>query len=328
MLESKKTVFVINKVPLAGGQKDIAPGFPSLSTLHLGLLENTRKLRKDAAIKLIDRVKYKKEESSESLVDDANESGGEVSDVEEQYSEIPESSEYDSDTEYSTSDEESSSYDIVKKIGREKKSKPQKQKQESSDEQQESQESSSIAPEVKEEKEKEELLRKFDLMKRSCPDKSIPDFSEHSDINMMRKTYKKLEYQISMDSNIQTYKTILAVGFIVIEFIGIHYFRMDMAGFANAQQLHNYDKLLVELGERSYSNLGSRLPVELRLIGLLLFNAAIFYIGKKMSNSSGNNILTTMLGIKFPNSGPRQPSMNRPSISRDRIEAMRRNAAA
>jgi hypothetical protein len=50
-----------------------------------------------------------------------------------------------------------------------------------------------------------------------------------------------------------------------------------------------YDRLLMELGEKSYTSWFNKTPVELRLLGLVLFQAGIFYIGKIVKDEYGSD---------------------------------------
>ena len=64
--------------------------------------------------------------------------------------------------------------------------------------------------------------------------------------------------------------------------------------------LNSYDKLLIELGEKSYIPSGSKWPVEVRLFIMIIMNAAFFIVGKIISNKSGTNILSFINTINKP----------------------------
>ena len=55
-----------------------------------------------------------------------------------------------------------------------------------------------------------------------------------------------------------------------------------MEGFAQQQiaSMSSYDQLLIELGEKTYVPEESKLPVEIRLLGMIVVNAAIFIVSK------------------------------------------------
>ncbi|AHC54858.1 hypothetical protein D1R32_gp141 [Tunisvirus fontaine2] len=70
---------------------------------------------------------------------------------------------------------------------------------------------------------------------------------------------------------------------------------IDFKGFSEVQDIHGYDALLVELGEKSYTNFTSYLPVEIRLVIAFAVNVAIFYIFKTMSVRVTSEELFTMI---------------------------------
>jgi len=65
-----------------------------------------------------------------------------------------------------------------------------------------------------------------------------------------------------------------------------------MSGFTKHQILNmsSYDKLLIELGEKSYVPGDSDWPVEIRLLFLIVVNAAFFLGGKLLQKKTGSNI--------------------------------------
>jgi len=71
-----------------------------------------------------------------------------------------------------------------------------------------------------------------------------------------------------------------------------YFFKFDMHGFTKHQimNMNSYEKLLVELGEKSYVPGDSDWPVELRLLLLIVVNAAFFLGGKLLQNKTGSNI--------------------------------------
>ena len=139
------------------------------------------------------------------------------------------------------------------------------------------------------EEDKTELLFKFKMMKKSYPHADIPEFSIHSDLRLMERSYKQTLRSLSIDSSVESYRGYLYLGFCATEWLGCNVMKLDLKGFSQEQmlQMNKYDRLLIELGEKSYSPLGSDLPVEVRLLGLVMIQAVMFMFSKLIKDSTG-----------------------------------------
>jgi len=71
--------------------------------------------------------------------------------------------------------------------------------------------------------------------------------------------------------------------------------------------MHKYNPLLIELGEREYNSWGSNLPVEVRIIGMIIFQAGIFYLGKVVAEKFGSSVSDIFKGFTGQ---PPQPEYN------------------
>lgn len=152
--------------------------------------------------------------------------------------------------------------------------------------------------EYEEEDKKRELIFKFEMLKKSYASASatIPEYTLHSDLHEMQKSYDNTVRRLSLDSTVESYKTYLVGGFMLTEFVFGNFLGFDMQGFTQQQMvnMHSYDKLLIELGEKSYVPSGSKWPVELRLLFLIIMNAGIFIVGKMIMRSTGANLVGMM----------------------------------
>jgi hypothetical protein len=153
------------------------------------------------------------------------------------------------------------------------------------------------------EDQKREILFKIDLLRKSYPVSNIPDYTIHTDLATMQKSYDDCVRRLSLDSSVESYKTYLVYGFMGVEFILGNFLGFDMQGFTQQQiiSMHSYEKLLIELGEKSYVPSGSSWPVELRLLFMIIMNAAFFVISKMMMKKTGANLMGMINSMNRPN---------------------------
>jgi hypothetical protein len=151
-----------------------------------------------------------------------------------------------------------------------------------------------LSPEEREIKEKEEYIWRFRILKKQYgrnPAINIPEWNEHSDLTLMKTSYERTIRELYLDDAVETYRTYLFAGWMIMEYVCTQMIQIDLRGFTLQQtkMMHKYDRMLIELGEKSYTRWGMNLPVEVRLFGLILFQAAIFYLGKVLYDKLGSN---------------------------------------
>ena len=168
---------------------------------------------------------------------------------------------------------------------------------------------------------KREMLFKFDLLRKSYKEQTIPTFSIHSDLDMMKKSYEDTVKRLSLDNSVESYKRYLIGAFMLIEFVLGKWLHFDMKGYTQQQivSMSMYEKLLIELGEKSYIPDGSKFPVEIRLLFLVMIQTAFFIVGKMIFNKTGENIMNAINNMNkatTPGETPKK-KMQGPSINID-----------
>lgn len=139
---------------------------------------------------------------------------------------------------------------------------------------------------------KSKLLDKFDKLRLSYAkdQETIPDFNENSDYYIMKRSYKRIKTRLHRNASISNNQMYLIFLFIIIEWAFTSYLGMDIKGYAKDQtiKIDQYNRLMIELGEKSYITFGGRLPVEVRIIGIAVFNALIMFMLRKVNISSSD----------------------------------------
>lgn len=150
-----------------------------------------------------------------------------------------------------------------------------------------------LSPEERERKEKEEYIWRFKILKKKYKTrKDIQDYNEHDDLPTMKQTYERTLREIQLEDNCESYRMYLIGGFMLMEFVSNNWLGVDLTGFTAHQMtlMNKYDRMLIELGEKSYNSWGSNLPVEIRLIGFIILQAGIFYLGKIVAEKGGGTM--------------------------------------
>lgn len=179
------------------------------------------------------------------------------------------------------------------------------------------------SPEQIEADKREELEWKFKMLRRKYKDVDLPNFDEHSSVLVMEKTYKSTLKEVYLDNVSKSYKKYLIAAFFGFEFACCTFLNIDMKGFAKSQlsSMKTYDRLLIELGEKSYDRWEEfDVPVEAKLIGLVLFNACLFILVKKSGNGEMAGFLMSVIGDESSIEDMKPPSNTASETSSDSSE--------
>jgi hypothetical protein len=141
----------------------------------------------------------------------------------------------------------------------------------------------------------------YQVLKRMHPNVDIPEFTIWSDPDVMEPQYDMMFKKLSLDASIDSWKRYM-IGALMIFEILLGKLNFDMEGFAHQQiiSMPTYDALIVELAEKSYVPKGSRWPVELRLLAMILANSALFIGTKIIAKRTGTNLLGTINRMTNP----------------------------
>lgn len=141
------------------------------------------------------------------------------------------------------------------------------------------------------EEERAEYLWRFYIMRKKYGDQHpIPDiFNEHSDLDTMKRAYERTKREIGTDANVHKYQKYLMLMCMAVEYVGCNLLKKNFSGFtkAQAESMSSYNELLYELGEKKAGSGGSNVPVELRLCGMILMNAGLFFVANSLPGAKG-----------------------------------------
>ncbi len=311
----------VRKIPLPDDIIYKRPNFPPFQELHLDLLENKTKLKKNPPKPIFVRTEPTQSTSKRSS-HEHKEDGDEdftLEELERAYNREESDNDVFSEHEHNNESEP----DTPEKHGDEYKQEQFKQQEEEEEDEEE-----------RERREKADLLFKFMVLRRQYPNVEITEFTEHSDINTMRRVYEQIIRRVSLDSSVDNYKQYLVGGFMVLEWVSTNWLGIDLSGFTKqqVQMMNRYERLLIELGEKNYSAMGSRFPVEVRLIFFIIFNAGLFYVQKMIfsGGEGGTNVLNALFGgvnAQAQEQAPRRRrgGMRGPTITPHEVEEFTRH---
>lgn len=124
--------------------------------------------------------------------------------------------------------------------------------------------------------------RNFGVLRREYPHFNIPDPDTLGNLETIHDYHEEFIKQIHVDNNVDNYKFYLIIIWASVELFCKYILGLDISGYTENQidLMFKYERLLNELGEKSYGGIGQAWPIEIRIIMLALFNAVIFIVLK------------------------------------------------
>jgi len=140
---------------------------------------------------------------------------------------------------------------------------------------------------------KREYLYKFRQLKKSYPIAKIPEYTEYTDIRVLEREYDTVVRELNINSSVENYKRYLNMAFMGLEYALVTFLKFeDIKGFAveQASSINQYESILMEIGEKNYLQDNKKWPAELRLLGIVFMNAAMFIGIRMFYKKSGINL--------------------------------------
>ena len=133
---------------------------------------------------------------------------------------------------------------------------------------------------------------KLGILREAYSNFDIPTFDKNTSLEVIHQHYERYVQQIHIDNSVGNYKVYLLILFASIELFCVKILGLDMGGYCINQltMMNKYERLLVELGEKSSVSIGSEWPVEARLCGLALFNAIVFLVVRLFASYLGDGL--------------------------------------
>jgi hypothetical protein len=258
---------IIQKIPLKPNELPVVieNSFPKLnpSGLLLGFLENKNKLR--SALNTVDSVP-------------------DVSDLEKNVMEVLEKSYQPID------DDESEDSSYTEPEPAEEKYELPEEKEKEPEIQQEDDESEYEDDDVPDERqvleERSDLLWSLKKLKRYHDNKNFPHYDNFTSTSELKRILKEVKREAILDENVNQTRQYITMIWFALEKVCTEYLSIDLSGFTayETQHMNDYQKVLVEIGERSYLNWSDGFAPELKLVYLMLTHAALFHVKKNTTN--------------------------------------------
>lgn len=182
------------------------------------------------------------------------------------------------------------------------------------------------SPEEIEEEERQEYVVKLRILKKQYPKYEFPPYSpDHTDRNTLKRIYNQAYRELTLDENVERYEMFLSAAFVGIGMLGVK-LNLPFEDFAKIQmkKMKKYRRMLFELGEKSYVNFMESWPVEVRLLGMVIMDAGLFWLGKvglDFLGGGAGDLLSMLTGTQKDDS-EKKPRMRGPKTTTTDIKNM------
>lgn len=154
-----------------------------------------------------------------------------------------------------------------------------------------------------------EFRIKFNMLRTNWPTFTIPELPDSLPLEQWYIEYSKYIQHIHISNSAEKYRFIMVFVFLGMELGVTKFLGIDASEFAVTQlkSMSNYDRMLIELGEKYYSaNGSSQWPVEITLIFSAGFNLLIFlalkWLSSKVGPDAAKGIMDAVKGLISGNS--------------------------
>jgi len=132
---------------------------------------------------------------------------------------------------------------------------------------------------------------KFGILREAYPNMNIPEPHDSASIEEIEAAYKQYVKRIHVESSVEQNKIYLLILWLLIDVVGTRFFKLPFHGrYVKSQfkYMHKYQMLLIELGERNYSEGGGEgWSVEFRLLAMAIFHGVIFALVQLLASKLG-----------------------------------------
>ena len=148
----------------------------------------------------------------------------------------------------------------------------------------------------------------------------IPHFTEESDLDEMNDYYDMKSSDLRRRKGVRTMRKVVTTGASLVEFVFGKWnpLNLELEGWSESmnENITDFDDVFEEFADKYFRD-RSKLPVEIRLVGLILWSALSFHFSNQMAKNMMKNggkfmgmSMSDMGGMFGMNRTPQEPSMN------------------